>query len=110
MLAQPFDSFSEPIGDVQLLLYEPGLPRETDQWVLGPECDSQSGATMGSVRMNREQAKRMGPNFRGDIRLTETENSGDDHRHKGQEDTEKSCDQIFWFKGFICPEETVTAS
>ncbi|MXQ99454.1 hypothetical protein E5288_WYG021270 [Bos mutus] len=65
---------------------------------------------MGSVRMNREQAKRMGPNFRGDIRLTETENSGDDHRHKGQEDTEKSCDQIFWFKGFVCPEETVTAS
>ena len=52
----------------------------------------------------------MGPNFRGDVRLTETENSGDDHRRKGQEDTEKSCDQIFWFKGFVFPEETVTAS
>ena len=61
---------------------------------------------MGSVRMNREQAKRMGPDFRGDMRLIETENSGDDHRRKGQEDTEKSCDQIFWFKGFVCPEET----
>ena len=68
------------------------------------------GPPMGRVRMNRKQAERMDSNFRGDVRLTAKENSGDGRRHKGREGTEKSCGQILWLKGFVCPEETVAAS
>lgn len=85
-----------------------GSPEKQTSRFWGLSVTLRVGPTVGSVCMNREQAERVGPNFRGDVRLTETENSGDDHRRKGQEDTEKSCDQIFWFKGFVCPEETGT--
>lgn len=68
------------------------------------------GPPMGSVRMNRKQAERMGSNFRGDVRLTAKENSGDGRGREGRGGTEKSCGQILWLKGSVCPEETVAAS